>query len=384
MIYFDHAATSFPKPKAVIEAVRQALETYAANPGRGTHALAEKAASVINDARREIALFFGLNDRQRVFFYQNATMALNQAIRGFPLKKGDHVIASSYEHNSIRRPLELLKKEKIIDVSYLHVNEQGGFEYDRWLNEIRPNTKLIAVTHASNLTGMIMPVEEIGQLARKKGIAFLVDASQTAGILPIDMEKMNIDLLAFAGHKGLLGPQGTGALLVRKGIELTPLIVGGTGSHSEARLNPDVLPDKFESGTLNTPGIAGLLAGIREVKRLTVENVFKHEAALAAYCIERLETINKVTVYGPKATTARLGVVAFEMEGIDCHELAMILDQHYNIAVRSGIHCTPLAHQSLGTIEKGLVRASFGITNTKEEVERFISAIKEIKEIYIG
>lgn len=376
MIYFDNAASSFPKPKKVVDAVTKALTEYGANPGRGTHALAERAAAIINEARKELALFFGLSHKNHVLFYQNATMALNQAIKGFPFEGGDHVIATVYEHNSVRRPLEACVKSKGINVTYLSPSRE--FHEEKWADALEDNTKFIAVTHASNVTGEILPIKEIGLFAKKHGLTLLVDASQTAGILPINMDELGIDMLVFPGHKGLLGPQGTGALLLNEKMDLAPIIHGGTGSHSEQIEQPGVLPDKFESGTLNTPGIAGLLAGVKVVKERTLEAIAKHESELANYCIERLQTIENVRLYGPGQSKQRIGVVSFAIEGIDSHEIAMILDQHYGIAVRAGLHCSPMTHEEFGTIESGLIRVSFGFANTKEEVDVLIQALTEI------
>lgn len=377
MIYFDHAASSFPKPTEVVQAVSEALTDYSANPGRGNHALAEQAANVIREARQELADFFGLSNPNRVIFFQNATMALNQAILGFPFQRGDHVMTTTYEHNSVRRPLEACVKEKGNKVTYVSVRD-GKFHEEEWSRALRDNTKLIAVTHASNVTGELIPLEAISQFAKQHHIPLLVDASQTAGVLPIDMEEMGIDLLAFPGHKSLLGPQGTGVLLIREGIELNPLVYGGTGAHSESREQPKVLPYKFESGTLNTPGIAGLLAGLRVVKARTLEAIRKHESELANDCLRQLKAIDGIDVYG----NADVGVIAFSITGVDSHEIAMILDQHYQIAVRAGLHCAPLTHEQLETIDTGLIRVSFGFMNTKEEVDTFIQAMKEIKQYY--
>ncbi|RBW69139.1 aminotransferase class V-fold PLP-dependent enzyme [Bacillus taeanensis] len=384
MIYFDHAASSFPKPRTVVKAVTEALTEYGANPGRGGHKLAVRASSVISEARHELAELFGLEDPKHVAFYQNATHALNQGIKGIPFQAGDHVLTTSYEHNSVRRPLEALKLEKGIDVTYFQPNHNGEIDEVAFSKAIQPHTKLIVVSHGSNLTGMILNIEKIGKIAKENNCLFMVDASQTAGILPINMEKMNIDLLAFPGHKGLCGPQGTGALLFQKGIELYTLFHGGTGSHSEDIEQPQILPDRFESGTLNTPGIAGLLAGIKAVKQKSLEKIYTHEAALTNYCIQQLKQIEDVVIFGPDEEVARLAVVPFYIEGIDSHEIAMILDEHYNIAVRAGLHCTPLAHETLGTIGHGLVRVSFGITNTKAEIDQFIGALEEIRAGYLG
>lgn len=377
MIYFDHAASSFPKPKEVVEAVSDALLHYSANPGRGNHRLAEQAASVIQKARKEIAAFFGLSDPNRVIFFQNATGALNQAIFGFPFQRGDHVITTTLEHNSVRRPLEACVREKGIRVTYIPV-KNGTFDETEWEKALSENTKLIAVTHASNVTGEVVPLAEISSFANKHRIPLLVDASQTAGVLPIHMEKLGIDLLAFPGHKSLLGPQGTGALLIGKNIDLNPMMYGGTGAFSESEKQPEELPYRLESGTLNTPGIAGLLAGLQVVKKRGLDAILNHERALAKECIKRLNEIERVRVYGK----GELGVFAFAIENADSHEIGMILDQHYHIAVRAGLHCAPLIHKQLDTIKTGLVRVSFGYTNTKEEVDAFVNAIKEITQYY--
>lgn len=377
MIYFDHAASSFPKPKEVVEAVSDALLNYSANPGRGNHKLAERAASVIRDARQEIAAFFGLSDENRVIFFQNATSALNQAILGFPFQQGDHVITTTLEHNSVRRPLEACVREKGIRVTYIPIKD-GKFNEEEWKQALSDKTKLVAVTHASNVTGEIVPLNEISSFAKQHHLTLLVDASQTAGVLPLHMEKMGIDLLAFPGHKSLLGPQGTGALLIGKNVSLHPITFGGTGAFSESSEQPEALPYRLESGTLNTPGIAGLLAGLQVVKKRGLDVILNYERELAKECIKQLKKIERVHVYGK----GDLGVFAFAVENADSHEIAMILDQHYNIAVRAGLHCAPLIHEQLLTNKTGLVRVSFGFTNTKEEVDTFIQAMQEITQYY--
>ncbi|HEU5138736.1 MAG TPA: aminotransferase class V-fold PLP-dependent enzyme [Bacillales bacterium] len=372
MIYFDQAASSFPKPEGVVQAVSEAITDYAANPGRGGHRLAKKAASIIQETRVELSGFFGVGYSENVWFYPNATAALNQALKGFSLTAGDHVITTSFEHNSVRRPLEYLKRTKKIRVSYIHP------EVD-WAKEITDRTKLIVATHGSNLTGRIVPIEKIAQFAKQFNIPFLVDASQTAGILPIHMKEMGIDMLAFSGHKGLLGPQGTGALLVRSGIKLEPYIHGGTGSHSEDIDQPEQLPERFESGTLNTPGIAGLLAGLKEIKKIRMASIYEHESELTSYCVRGLKEIDGVRVFDEDSGVERLAVISFRIDNVDVQETAIVLDQHYDIAVRAGLHCTPLAHESIGTMDGGTVRVSFGPYNTKEEIDQFLRAVEEIK-----
>jgi len=384
MIYFDQAASSFPKPKEVTDAVVQALTKYGANPGRGSHKLANEAGNKIYEARVQLAKFFGLTDPRRVIFTQNATGAINQGIQGLSLQNGDHVITTAYEHNSVRRPLERLKKEIGIKITYIQPDINGEINVGQLESVITAETKLLVVTHGSNLTGAIIPIEELGEICYKHKLLFMVDASQTAGILPIDMEKLNIDLLAFAGHKGLMGPQGTGALLINKNIELKPLLTGGTGHLSERIEQPEELPERLESGTLNTPGIAGLLAGLSFIKKTGLDEIFIHEKMLIDACIKGLNKIEGVTVYGPAENIKRLAVISFNIDGVDSQEVAMILDQHYDIAVRAGLHCSPLAHQTIETIQNGgAVRASFGIYNTLNEVEKFVQAIEEIRAGYL-
>lgn len=384
MIYFDQAASSFPKPEGVTAAVIEALTKYGANPGRGSHSLANEAGNKIYEARVQLAQFFGLSDPRRVIFTQNATGALNQGIQGLILKRGDHVITTSYEHNSVRRPLERLKREQGIEITYIQPNKNGDISLEELEKAITASTKLLVVTHGSNLTGAILPIQQLGEISKKHNLIFMVDASQTAGILPINMAEMNIDLLAFAGHKGLMGPQGTGALLINKNIKLQPLFTGGTGHFSERIEQPEELPENLESGTLNTPGIAGLLAGVLFIKGKGLAEIFKHEHVLTEACINGLKKIEGVTIYGPDEDVKRLAVISFNIDGVDSQEVAMILDQHYKIAVRAGLHCTPLAHQTIETIQAGgTVRASFGIYNTLNEVQQFVKAIEEIRTGYL-
>ncbi|WP_216831634.1 aminotransferase class V-fold PLP-dependent enzyme [Alkalihalobacterium elongatum] len=381
-IYFDQAASSFPKPEKVGQAVLEAITEYGANPGRGGHSLAVRANDVIFTARKKLAEMFGEKNPANVCFYMNATQALNQAIQGIQFEAGDHVISTSFEHNSVRRPLERVKDTKGISISYIQPDVDGKRLFELFENEINERTKAIIVSHGSNVTGTILPIEKIGQIAKAHNLLFIVDASQTAGVLPIDMKEMNIDVLAFPGHKGLMGPQGTGVLIVGDHVDLVPLIYGGTGSHSEDVGQPQKRPERYESGTLNTPGIAGLLAGIEEINRIGLRKIYEHEAELTSYCLNRLNEIEGIYILGPDGNTNRLAVISFTIEGIDIHEAAMILDQHYQIGVRSGLHCSPLAHSLIGTNEIGAIRVSFGLYNTIEEVERFIEAVKEIKSFF--
>lgn len=377
VIYLDNAASSWPKPPGVKEAMAEAIDDYAANPGRGGHALAMRASKTIFRTRMQVSRLFGIKNPNDLFFYLNATQALNQAIKGF-LQPGDHVISSSIEHNSVRRPLEFLRRTKQVEVTYVEPREDGLFDAEDFKAAIRPETRLIALSHASNLTGLILPIAAIGEVAKEEEVVFLVDASQTAGILPIDVEQMNIDMLAFPGHKGLYGPQGTGGLYVRSDIELEPLIHGGTGSQSEAIEQPTTRPDRYESGTANTVGLAGLLAGVSFVLETGVDKIHEHELRLARQTIHAMQRIQGVELYGPSAEVDRVGVVAFNIDGVDASEVSYILDQQYGIATRAGYHCTPLGHQTAGTADRGAVRVSFGYFNTEEDVKSLITAVEEI------
>lgn len=382
MIYFDHAASSYPKPKGVANAMCEAVNEYSANPGRGGHQLAERAKVTIEEARKKIALLFGAPSNKHVWFYQNATMALNQAIIGFPFEEGDHVVATKFEHNSIIRPLEKLAVEKNISISYIEPNEEGLITSKSFEEAMTPKTKLFAISHASNVTGAIVPIREVSHLAKAKEIVVLLDASQTAGTIDIHIDHDGVDLLAFAGHKSLLGPQGTGVLISKGDYKLTPLVVGGTGSHSESVYQPLNWPERYEAGTLNTPGIAGLSAGIEEINRMGLETIWNHEQSLLEHFLREGKKIPELTVFGPADLTKRVAVIPFLLKGLDSHELAMILDEHYQIAVRAGLHCAPKAHESLHTSETGLVRVSFGPYNTMDEVDRLIEALREISQAF--
>jgi cysteine desulfurase / selenocysteine lyase len=380
VIYFDQAASTFPKPKSVIEAVTHTLTNHSANPGRGNHKYARETAIVIDEARKKVGTFFGMKEEKNVIFYANATVALNQAIKGFPFQTGDHVVATSFEHNAVRRPLEYVKKDKGITITYVSPSENGIINEKEVKNAINHRTKCIVVTHGSNVTGAITPLKEISTIAQRNNIALIVDASQTAGVLPIDVTQLKIDFLAFTGHKGLLGPQGTGGLVINSDITLNPLIHGGTGNFAELEDQPNILPKRYESGTLNSAGIAGLRAGISYVDEKGLATIYEHEWNLTVYCLQKLSEIKDVTIYGPPIGQKRLAVIPFTINGVDSQEIAIILDQHYNIAVRAGKQCAPLTHDAIGTATSGVVRVSFGISNTLEEVDTFIEAITEIRD----
>lgn len=376
MIYFDNAATTWPKPKEVRSAVACALDEYGANPGRGSYEMALKAARLVFETRSELAALFNIKTPNRVVFTVNATESMNLALKGF-LKPGDHVVFTSMEHNAAYRPLKALEKQGIA-LTIVNAGSDGTIDPKMVSRAVQPNTVLLAVTHVSNVTGTILPVADFGEITHRKNIKLLVDCAQSAGFLDIDVEAQGIDLLAFPGHKGLYGPTGTGGLFIGEGIDLCTLKEGGTGSQSHSWEQPDILPDKFESGTLNTLGIAGLAAGIGFLKSKGIKNIREHEWALTERFLEGLAGMEKVVVYGPDKGTFRAPVVSFNIRNADPGEVSFMLDKMYNIGVRSGFHCAPLAHKTIGTEKTGTVRFSFGVFNTIEEIDAGLSAIEEI------
>ena len=378
MIYLDNAATSYPKPEEVYDSMMNHMKYAGANPGRSGHKMALEAGRAILKTRELIANLFNINSPMQIIFTSNATDSLNLAIKGV-LKEGDHVITSSMEHNSVLRPITALEK-KGVENTIVQCNSDGGVYPEDIKNAIKSNTKLIALTHASNVIGTLMPIEEVGKIAREAGILFLVDAAQTAGVYDIDVEKMNIDLLALPGHKGLMGPQGTGILYIGENIDVMHFKEGGTGSKSEELIQPEMLPDRYESGTANAPGIAGLGAGIEFILKEGLDKIRNHEKELTRYFIEELNKIEKIKIYGPKDSEKQASVVSINIGDEDSSEIAFILDKEFNIAVRSGLHCAPLAHKTVGSFEQGTVRFSIGYFNTKEDIDRALEALKDICE----
>lgn len=377
MIYLDNAATSFPKPNKVYDEISRCMREYCANPGRGGHAMSLESGRQVLEARESIASFFNFSNPLQLCFTKNATEALNIAIKG-TLKAGDHVVTTCMEHNSVMRPLKTLERDIGIQITVLKGNGFGEIAAENLMNSIKPNTRLIACTLSSNVNGIIMPVKEIGKIARENGIAYLVDASQGAGSVKIDVEEMNIDLLAFPGHKGLLGPQGTGGLYVREGMEIDPVYQGGTGSNSEFLYQPDFMPDRLESGTLNTPGIVGLGYGIGFINSFGLENLELYKYMLTKRLYEGAEEIKGVKLYSKNDIRKNTGIVALNFEGVDSTEVSYVLDKAYQIATRAGLHCAPLAHDTLGTLKSGIVRFSVGCFNTIEEIDVVLDALRQI------
>lgn len=377
-IYFDNAATSFPKPEEVYRQMEKVMRSCA-NPGRSGHKMALESGRVIYETRELLAKLFSIKNPMQIIFTNNATDALNLGIKGY-LKKGDHVITTSMEHNSVIRPLKALEDKGIIKITIVKAKIDGSIDEKDIQNAILKKTKMILTTHASNVTGTLIPITQIGEIAKENNIRYMVDAAQSAGVYPIDVEKMNIDILAFPGHKSLLGPQGTGGLYIREGIILQSMKEGGTGSQSESILQPEILPDKHESGTPNTIGISGLGAGVEFILKEGMDKIRLHEELLTKRLIEGFKKIENVKIYGPMDIEKQAAVVSINIGDKDTSEISFKLDHKYDIACRSGLHCAPLAHKSLGTLKQGTVRFSMGYFNTIEEVDQVIKAVREISE----
>lgn len=375
-IYLDNAATSFPKPESVYVAVDHTLRHCGANPGRGGHRMSLDAARLVFEAREAVAGFFGIRDASRLVFTSGATEAINLALFGL-LHPGDHVVTTVMEHNAVLRPLRLLQ-DRGVTVTRVAADDQGRVAVADLLAACTPATRLVALTHCSNVTGTVQPVAEAALALRQRGIVLLVDAAQSAGLLPIDAEAMGIDLLAVPGHKGLLGPAGIGCLYVREGIDLAPLMVGGTGTQSESDLPPEQMPERLESGTLNLPGIAGLKAGIDWLQAQGLDKIRRHEQALLQQLVDGLRTIPGVTVYGPDSTGDHGGAVSFTCAGHDPAQFGFLLDHEFDIMVRVGLHCAPAAHRAIGSWPQGTIRVSPGCFSTPEQITTFLSAVAAI------
>ncbi|MCL4498757.1 MAG: aminotransferase class V-fold PLP-dependent enzyme [Chloroflexi bacterium] len=380
MVYLDNAATSFPKPDCVIEAVELCIREKGANPGRGSHHLALAASRAIFGAREALASLFGVSDSTSFAFTYNCTEALNLALKGI-LKPGDHAITTSAEHNSVTRPLNALEALGV-SVSKIQCGADGTLVLADVDAAVTPATRLLAVTGASNVIGTLMPVEELAAICKKHGILFLVDGAQLAGHRPMDLAESGVDLFAFPGHKGLLGPQGTGALYIRPGLELDELLQGGTGANSKAIEQPRERPDRYESGTPNTPGIAGLGAAVELLMKVGLEEIEAKENALTRRLLEGLSEIKGLALYGPPPEVKRSPVVSFNVEGLDADQVAFFLDQSFDVASRSGLHCSPDAHITIGTIDKGAVRLSPGFTNEASDIDEALSAVQAIVKEY--
>lgn len=378
MIYLDNAATTMKKPETVINAVVQAMSSLG-NAGRGVNEASLEAARTVFNTRMKLAQFFNAEAPAQIAFTSNSTEALNIAIKG-SLEPGDHVITTELEHNSVLRPLYELM-EKGVDVTFVESNKEGTLNYADFEDAIKPNTKAIICTHGSNLTGNLVDIEQVGTIAKNHGLLFIVDASQTAGVFPIDVQKMNIDILCFTGHKGLLGPQGTGGIYVKKDLSLRPLKSGGSGVQTYSKTHPAQMPTALEAGTLNGHGLAGLDAAIDYINQVGMEQIRQKEQTLMWRFYEGVKDIPNIKFYGDFTTKDRCPIVTINLGDYSSAEVSDELYVTYGISTRAGAHCAPLMHKALGTVEQGAVRFSFSHFNTEEEIDAAIAALIELTTI---
>lgn len=377
MIYFDNAATTMQKPEAVIEAVCQAMRSLG-NPGRGAHNASLGAMRTVYDAREQAAALFGAEDPSGIAFTKNSTEALNIAIKGL-IGPGDHVITTVMEHNSVLRPLYELEAGGT-ELSFLDCDEKGVLRYDRLKELLRPNTRAVICTHASNLTGNVVDGAGIGKFCREHGLLFILDASQSAGCIDVKMDELQADVICFTGHKGLYGPQGTGGLCVRAGVDIRPLITGGSGVHSYEKRHPQAMPTRLEAGTLNGHGLAGLAAGIAFVRETGTERIHAKERQLLTRFYQGICDIPDIKIYGDVTAGCHTGVIALNLGEYASGQVSDELAVRFGIATRPGAHCAPLMHQALGTKEQGAVRFSFSWFNTEEEIDAGIAALRQLAE----
>jgi cysteine desulfurase family protein len=377
MIYLDNAATSFPKPEAVYQALDRFARQDLANPGRAGHKMALAAERGLDDARHALNQLFHGEQPERFVFTLNCTDALNMAFKGV-LSDGDHVVTTDLEHNSVSRPLRALELAGRITLTRVHADSGGTVDPDDIRRAITPRTRLVALTHASNVLGTVQPIAEVGPLVRERGVLFLVDAAQTAGVMPIDVQAMKIDLLAFPGHKSLFGPTGTGALYVGPRAEVRAWREGGTGGDSSSETQPRELPYFLEGGTPNVLGVAGLAAGVKYVQERGLDAIRAHEVELTERLWRRLDEIDGFEVFSHRDPARRVGTLSFRSEALPAAELGGILDQAFDVAVRPGLHCAPYIHRSLGTFPEGTVRVSPGAFNTRDDIDHLARALAEI------
>lgn len=377
-VYLDNGSTSFPKAPGVAEAMSHFITEVGCNISRGGYETAYDLGDTIFETRSMLCRMFNFSEEKYVVFTPSVTYSLNFVIKGL-LKSGDHVIMSSMEHNAVARPCQSLK-DFGVEVTIVPCDRDGVLDIDAFKNSFKENTKLVVMSHASNVCGTVLDAEEVGKICKEKGVFFVLDAAQSAGVINIDFEKFNLSALCLTGHKGLLGPQGTGALLLRHELAeaLDPVISGGTGSASHLLTMPEFMPDKFEAGTLNLPGIIGLNASLEYIHRVGIDTIFETEKQLAQLFIEEIDKLPNVKIIGVRDWNKRVGTVSLDFESIDNAEVSFILDSEYGIMTRCGLHCAPLAHQTLGTYPQGTVRFAFGHKNTREDVEYAVSAIRKI------
>ncbi len=377
LVYMDNGATSFPKPPVVADAMAHFLRRVGGSPGRSGHRLSQEAARIVFSCREALAGLFGAPDSRRIVFTLNATEALNIAILGL-LREGDRVVTTSVEHNSVMRPLRDLVRHRGIDLQVIPGDRAGRIDPDLIEKSLQSKPRLLVLSHASNVTGALVPLSRIGEMSRAAGTLLLADAAQSAGVVPIDVERDRVDLLAFTGHKGLLGPQGTGGLWVREGLEIRPLMRGGTGSNSELEEQPEFYPDALESGTQNAVGLAGLGAAIGYIADRGVEEIGRHEKGLAARLIEGLRAVDNLTLHGPGPDEPRTAVVSFTVPGVAPSEVGFLLDEAFGVLTRVGLHCAPGAHRTIETFPAGTVRLSPGCFTTAEDIDHVVDACSYI------
>ena len=378
-IYLDNAATSFPKAPGVAKAVYDFMEDIGATAGRGAYQKALQADRFVYEARKVIGNLFNYNDFSRIIFTSNITESLNMAIKGI-VKEGDHIITSSLEHNAVWRCIKTLKRDKGITISTVPCTYEGHTNPKDVEGLIKKNTTLIVFNHASNVIGTLQPIREIGEIARKYNIPFLVDAAQTAGVYPIDIHKDNIDLLGFTGHKSLLGPMGTGGLVVNWDGKIDPLKSGGTGGDSAYEYQPDYFPNCLETGTPNVAGIVGLKKAVEYILEEGIDKIYHKKKDLVGYAIKGLRQIEGITIYGPQDAEKIVSVISFNLKGISAEEVAYELDQRYGIMVRSGLHCAPYINKVIDTLDIGTVRIGIGYFNEKKDIDELVSALQKIAE----
>ena len=376
-IYLDNAATSFPKPKEVADAVYDFMINNGTSSGRGSYKKAMQSDYIVYECRKLIGNLFNFDDPKKVVFTSNATDSLNIAIRGI-LKENDHVITSSLEHNAVWRCLKTLEKDINIKIDTVECSKDGITNPEDIKKYIRKDTALIVFTQASNVLGTIQPIKEIGKIARENKIVFLVDAAQSAGAMKIDIKEDNIDILAFTGHKSLLGPMGTGGLIINTDIDIKPLKAGGTGGDSAYDYQPDYYPNHLETGTSNVSGIAGLRAAIKFLNREGIDNIHNKEKELTKYALQRLETVKDIEVYGPKDCEKILSVISFNIKNKRPEDISTILDQKYDIMLRAGLHCAPTAHSVINTKDRGSLRIGIGYFNTKDDIDKLVEALNNL------
>lgn len=376
-IYLDNGATSFPKPKEVANAVYDFMVNNGTSSGRGSYKKAMQSDYIVYECRKLIGKLFNFDNPKKVVLTSNVTDSLNIAIRGI-LKENDHVITSSLEHNAVWRCLKTLERDINIKIDTVECSKDGITNPEDVKKYIKDNTALIVFTQASNVLGTVQPIREIGKIARENNIPFLVDAAQSAGAMKIDVKEDNIDILAFTGHKSLLGPMGTGGLVINTDIDIKPLKAGGTGGDSAYEYQPDYYPNHLETGTSNVSGIAGLREAIKFLNKEGIENIHNKEKELTKYALQKLETVKDIEIYGPKDCEKMLSVISFNIKGKRPEDIGSILDQKYDIMLRAGLHCAPTAHSIIGTKERGTLRIGIGYFNEKEHIDKLVDALNTL------